>query len=306
MNTKQGSGIDVSASCALHDGIPALETGLVQTQDGVHLTYTQAGPIDGQTLLFIPGWRQTAAEWKKQVKYFSEAGYRVIAYDMRGHGESEKPDFGYRLSRFGADLYDILTTLDLRNVSIIAHSMGSSVTWAFWDQYPDERKRIDRLAIVDQSSVLVADPTWTEEEAASCSAALFTPAQAYTFAKNIALETPIFVRKMFTPNVSEEDYQWVLAENKKMSDQHAAALLIDHAFADWRDVLPRIDIHCLVISGDDSVNNASGIAWAATQIPGAKSRTFTSEESGSHFMFWENPVLFNSVIEDFVSPPRLR
>ena len=81
----------------------------------------------------------------------------------------------------------------------------------------------------------------------------------------------------------------------------SGVLLINHAFADWRDVLPRIDIPCLVISGDDSLNNASGIAWTATQIPGAKSRTFTSEERGSHFMFWENPGLFNSVIEDFVS-----
>lgn len=285
-------------------GIPAVETGLVKTQDGVHLYYTQAGPIDGQNLLFIPGWRQTAAEWKKQVKHFSEAGYRVTAYDMRGHGESEKPGFGYRLSRFGADLHDILTTLDLRNVSVIAHSMGSSVTWAFWDQYPDQHKRIDHFAIVDQSSVLVRDPTWTKEEADTFSAALFTPAQTYTFAKNIALETPPFVRKMFTPNVSEADYQWALAENKKISDQHAATLLIDHAFADWRDVLPRINIPCLVISGDDSLNNASGIAWAATQIPGAKSRTFTSEERGSHFMFWENPDLFNSIIEDFVSSHR--
>ncbi|KAK7700969.1 hypothetical protein SLS64_010563 [Diaporthe eres] len=286
-------------------GIPNVQTGLVKTQDGVHLRYTQAGPTDGQNLLFIPGWRQTAAEWKKQVKHFSEAGYRATAYDLRGHGESEKPDFGYRLSRFGADLYDVLTTLDLRNVSIIAHSMGSSVTWAFWDQYPDERERIDRLAIVDQSSVLVVDPTWTKEEAETCSAALFAPAQTYTFAKNIALETPPFVRKMLTSNVTEADYQWILAENQKISDQHAATLLINHAFADWRDVLPRIDIPCLVISGDDSVNDASGIAWAATQIPGAKSRTFTSEEGGSHFMFWENPDLFNSVIEDFVSPHRL-
>lgn len=281
--------------------ISTVRTGLVKTQDGVHLSYTQAGPVDGQNLLFIPGWRQTAAEWKKQVKYFSEAGYRVTAYDMRGHGESDKPDFGYRLSRFGADLYDILTTLDLRKVSIIAHSMGSSVTWAFWDQYPDERKRIDHFAMVDQSSVLVADPTWTKEEAETWSAALFTPAQTYTFAKNITRETPTFVRQMFTPNVSAADYQWVLAENNKISDQHAATLLIDHAFADWRDVLPRIDIPCLVISGDDSLNNASGIAWTATQIPGAKSRTFTSEEGGSHFMFWENPDLFNSIIEDFVS-----
>ncbi|KAL5610876.1 hypothetical protein FOBRF1_006993 [Fusarium oxysporum] len=289
------SKIDASAT-----GWP-LEIGQVKTQDGIKLNYTQAGPHGGQNLLFIPGWRQTAAEWKKQVKYFSDSGYRVTAYDMRGHGESEKPDFGYRLSRFGADLNDVLTTLNLRNVSIIAHSMGSSVTWAFWDQYPEERQRVDHFAIVDQSSVLVRDPTWTKQQADTWSAALFTPEQTYTFAHNMTLETPPFVKSMFSPQISEADYKWVLSENQKMSDKHAATLLINHAFADWRDVLPRIDIPSLVISGDISVNNASGIDWAASQIPGAKSRTFTAKEKGSHFIFWENPKLFNQVIEEFIT-----
>ncbi|KAM0553958.1 hypothetical protein ACHAPJ_007030 [Fusarium lateritium] len=293
--------IDISASIGGPAKGSLLETGLVKTQDGVHLNYTQAGPQGGQNLLFIPGRRQSAAEWKKQVKYFSESGYRVIAYDMRGHGESEKPDFGYRLSRFGADLNDLLTTLNLWNVSVIAHSMGSSVTWAFWDQYPEERQRIDHFALVDQSSILVGDPTWTQKQADTWSAALFTPEQTYTFAKNISLETPPFVKSMFSPDIPEAEYKWVLAENNKMSDKHAATLLINHAFADWRDVLPRINIPSLVLSGDISVNNASGIAWAATQIPGAKSRTFTAKEKGSHFVFWENPVLFNSVIEEFVT-----
>ncbi|KAF5715819.1 non-heme chloroperoxidase [Fusarium globosum] len=275
--------------------------GQVKTQDGIKLHYEQAGPKGGQNLLFIPGWRQTAAEWKKQVKYFSESGYRVTTYDMRGHGESEKPEYGYRLSRFGADLNDILTTLNLWNVSIIAHSMGSSVTWAFWDQYPQERKRIDHFAIIDQSSILVRDPTWSKKQVDTWSAALFTPVQTYTFSHNITLETPPFVKSMFSPDISEADYQWVLAQNKKMSDKHAATLLINHAFADWRDVLPRINIPCLVTSGAISINNASGIAWAASQIPGAKSRTFSAKEKGSHFVFWENPKLFNRVIEEFVT-----
>ena len=286
---------DASLDC------PLAKTGLVKTQDGVHLNYTQGGPCTGQNLLLIPGWRQTAAQWKKQVDYFSGAGYRVTTYDHRGHGDSEKPEFGYRLTRLGADLNDLLTTLDLWNVSIIAHSMGSSVTWAFWDQYPEQRKRVDHFALVDQSTVLVADPTWTKEEAETWSAALFKPSQAYTFAKNISLETPPFVKSMFSPEVPEADLEWALAQNAKMSDKNAAQLLINHAFADWRDVLPRINIPSLVLSGDISVNNASGIAWAATQIPGAKSRTFTAEEKGSHFVFWENPDLFNKVIEDFVT-----
>lgn len=165
--------------------VPDLKIGNITTQDGVQLRYTQAGPLTGQSLLFIPGWRQTAAQWNKQIEYFSNAGYHVTTYDMRGHGDSAKPDFGYRLSRFGSDLNDVLTGLGLCDVSVIAHSMGSSVTWAFWDQYPDQRHRVARFVIDDQSSVLVQDPTWDQAERDTWSAALFTPAQTYTFAANM-------------------------------------------------------------------------------------------------------------------------
>ncbi|KAF7555553.1 hypothetical protein G7Z17_g2064 [Cylindrodendrum hubeiense] len=277
------------------------KTGLVTTQDGVHLNYTQSGPLAGQKILFIPGWRQTAAEWKKQVEYFSSTGYRVTAYDMRGHGESEKPDFGYRISRFAADLNDLLNQLDLKDVSIVAHSMGSSISWAWWDQYPDARDRIDRFVFVDQSSVLTADPHWTEEQAKQVSA-LFDPIGVYDLADDMTAQTPPFVRSMFTDSISEADFEWVLSENKKISDKNAATLVIDHAFRDWRDVLPRIHVPSLVIAGEVSVNAAPGIAWVATQIPGGKSYTFTAEEKGSHFMFWENPERFNSIVEDFITP----
>ena len=78
--------------------ISALRTG-----DGIRLNYNQTGPREGQQLLFITGWRQAQVEWRKQVDYFSSQGFRVTTFDMRGHGDSEEPDFGYRISRFAAD-----------------------------------------------------------------------------------------------------------------------------------------------------------------------------------------------------------
>ncbi|KAH8173256.1 alpha/beta hydrolase fold domain-containing protein [Sarocladium implicatum] len=281
--------------------VPHLKIGNVTTQDGVNLRYIQAGPPTGEHLLFIPGWRQTAAQWNKQIEHFSSAGYRVTTYDMRGHGDSAKPDFGYRLSRFGADLNDVLNSLDLCRVNIIAHSMGSSVTWAFWDQYPEQRKRVSRFVIDDQSTVLVQDPTWTQAQKDTFSAALFLPSQLYTFSANLSNELVPFVKSMFTPSISQSDLDWVIKQNKKMSNAHAATLLINHGTADWRDVLPRIDIPALVLSGAVSLNNATAIAWAASQIPGAKKYTFTKKEKGSHFVFWENPDRFNQVIEDFIT-----
>lgn len=279
---------------------PPPYTGQVETGDGVQLSYTQTGPALGQELLFIPGWRQTAAEWRKQVEYFSNEGYHVTTYDMRGHGESEKPSFGYRISRFAADLNDVLNQLNLKDVTIVGHSMGCSVSWAWWDQYPESHNRINKFVFVDQSSVLARDPHWTDEQAEQV-APLFTPNGVYDLANDMAAQTPGFVRSMFTDGVSDADYQWVLSENKKISHKNAATLVIDHAFRDWRDVLPRIDVPSLVIAGEVSVNAHKGIEWVATQIPDGSSYTFTAEEKGSHFMFWENAPRFNSIVDDFVS-----
>jgi pimeloyl-ACP methyl ester carboxylesterase len=274
--------------------------GVVETSDGVHLRYNQSGPLDGQQILFITGWRQAAVEWRKQVDYFSAAGFRVTTYDMRGHGESEKPNFGYRISRFAADLNDLLRQLCLTDVTIVAHSMGCSVTWALWDQFPGARDRINSLVLVDQSAVMVRDPHWTDEQAAQVSA-IFTPDGVYDIADDMAAQTPPLVRSMFTDAVSESDYEWVLSENEKMSDANAATLLIDHSFRDWRDVLPRINVPSLVLAGELSIFPAPGIEWVATQIPGAEHYTFSAEEKGSHFAFWENPDKFNSVVEGFVT-----
>ncbi|SPN99492.1 related to non-heme chloroperoxidase [Cephalotrichum gorgonifer] len=275
-------------------------TGVVRTGDGVSLSYTQSGPRRGQQLLFIPGWRQTAAEWRKQVDYFAGAGFRVTTYDMRGHGESEKPDFGYRISRFAADLNDVLEELHLKDVTIVGHSMGCSVAWAWWDQYPKARSHVSSFVLADQSAVMVRDPHWTEEQAAELSS-IFTADAVYDLANDMAAQLPGLVKSMFTSSISESDYQWILSQNTKMSDANAAALLIDHALRDWRDVLPRITVPTLVVAGNASIFPPAGIEWVASQIPGAEHYTFSSEEKGSHFAFWENSGKFNALVEEFLN-----
>jgi pimeloyl-ACP methyl ester carboxylesterase len=271
----------------------------VKTSDGVRLQYTQSGPVKGQQLLFITGWRQAASEWRKQVDYFSSAGFRVTTYDMRGHGESEEPDFGYRISRFAADLDDLLAQLDLDKLTIVSHSMGCSVVWSWWDQFPASRRRIDKLVFDDQSAVMVRHTNWTDAQATQL-AAIFTPDAVYALADDMAAQLVGLVTGMFTPSVSASDLQFVLSQNLKMTDAHASALLIDHAFKDWRDVLPRITAKTLVIAGELSLFPPAGVEWVASQIPGAKHYTFTAAEKGSHFAFWENPGKFNSVVKDFI------
>lgn len=146
---------------------------------------------------------------------------------------------------------------------------------------------------------MVRDPRWTDQEAEGL-AAIFTPEAVYNLAANMATQLEPLVKSMFTPSVREEDLQWVLEENRKMSDGNAAVLLADHAFRDWRDVLGRIDVRTLVVAGEASVFPAKGVEWVAEQIKGAERVTFKREEEGSHFVFWENPEGFNAVVERFL------
>ncbi|KAM0541006.1 hypothetical protein ACHAPJ_013422 [Fusarium lateritium] len=276
-----------------------MATGSINVGDGVSLSYSQKGPVLGKPMLFITGWRQAASVWKKQVDFFAAAGFRVTTYDMRGHGESSKPNFGYRVTRFAADLNDLITQLHLKDVTIVSHSMGCSITWAFWDQYPGSHKLIEKLVLVDQPADFVIDPTWTEDTTKE-QGAIFAPDAVYQTAADMAAQAPPLVKSMFTSNISEDDYNWVMEQNLKMSDANAGTLLIDHAFKDWRDLLPRINIPTLVIGGALSIFPVTGIEWVASQIPSAKYHIFSAEEKGSHFMFWENPEKFNSLVKKFM------
>jgi non-heme chloroperoxidase len=276
----------------------------IKTWDGVSLSYTQYGPEDAASLLFIPGWSQTAEEWRKQVAHFSKS-YRVTTYDNRGHGESEKTTRGYRISRLASDLNDLITQLDLKDVTIIAHSMGCSVVWCYWDIFADSRKRVSKLVLVDQTACMNANPVWPPEKAAQLSA-VFNSEAIYGLANGIAgpdgqATTTALVKQMFTPSVPQEDFDWVLQQNFKMAGESSAELLLDHGANDWRDVLPTINVPALVIGAEGSVFLVSGLEWIAGQIGKAKCKIFSKEDGGSHFMFWENPAKFNSLLDDFLA-----
>ena len=74
----------------------------VRTSDGVRLNLIEAG--EGEVLLLLPGWSQSAALFRHQLEGLSDR-YRVIALDWRGHGDSEKIETGYRISRLAMDLH---------------------------------------------------------------------------------------------------------------------------------------------------------------------------------------------------------
>jgi peroxiredoxin len=86
------------------------------------LYYYEQG--QGQAVVLIHGWPLSHRMWESQITALSEAGYRVIAYDRRGFGESGRPAGGYDYDTFAADLNELMTQLDLRDAVIAGFSMG--------------------------------------------------------------------------------------------------------------------------------------------------------------------------------------
>jgi pimeloyl-ACP methyl ester carboxylesterase len=270
----------------------------VTTSDSVKIHYIDAG--DGPVLVFVPGFSQSAAEFGKQIDDLAR-DHRVIAVDMRGHGESEKPNHGYRVARFAADLRDLLVTLDLRDVTLVGHSLGCTVVWCYWDLFAGER--ISRLVLIDQGPIAAAAlaPDGRAEELGG----VFTAEVAAGIVAGFRGPDPktmwrTVLDMMHTSSLSAEDGAWLASENARFPPEHAATLYLDHLGNDWQDVLPRITVPVLVLGGEDSFFATSVAEWVTTQIPGSHLRIFSTAEKGSHLMFWENPELFNAVVREFV------
>ena len=271
----------------------------ITTNDGVRLHYIERG--SGAPLVMIPGWSQTAAQFEAQVEGLS-ARRRVIAIDMRGHCDSDKPEHGYRIQRLAADLRDAIEALALERVSLLGHSLGCSVIWCYLDLFGDGG--LERLVLVDQMPCVTARPGWSGQERQEAGT-IFDGASLYETIDKLAgsegkQTTGGFIGSMFTTACPAERVAWVLERNLMMPRRHAASLLLNHASQDWRDVIPRIALPTLIVGGRASLIDWRSQEWIHGRIAGSWLEIFEEADGGNHFMFMENPERFNRLVDEFL------
>jgi pimeloyl-ACP methyl ester carboxylesterase len=93
----------------------------------------------GQPVVLIHGYPLDGHSWEKQAAVLLAAGYRVIAYDRRGFGQSSQPTTGYDYDTFAADLHTILEKLDLADVVLVGFSMGTGEVGRYLGTYGSDR-----------------------------------------------------------------------------------------------------------------------------------------------------------------------
>lgn len=146
------------------------------------------------------------------------ANYRCLALDLRGHGASDKPEHGYSVHRLAKDVHEFLTVLKLEVVTLMGHSMGCSIIWAYWELFGAEH--LAKLVMVDEAASVVSNPAWSSEELANAGGIL--PPEAITELCNAIAGADgeaaraNLISGMLTPDCPAELKQWILTCNTQM------------------------------------------------------------------------------------------
>ncbi|EPM4252115.1 TPA: alpha/beta hydrolase [Enterobacter hormaechei] len=98
--------------------------GYVTTRDGVEIFYKDWGPKDGQVIFFHHGWPLSSDDWDAQMLFFVNKGFRVVAYDRRGHGRSEQVWDGHDMDHYADDVAAVVEHLNVQGAMHVGHSTG--------------------------------------------------------------------------------------------------------------------------------------------------------------------------------------
>jgi pimeloyl-ACP methyl ester carboxylesterase len=113
----------------------------VLLRTGIKLHYAERGDPSGEPVVFLHGY---ADSWQSFAPMLSEFSYsfRTLTLDLRGHGNSDKPEGAYKLEDYVADLEAFMDSLGLGMADIVGHSLGSLVAQMFSAHHPDRIRRL--------------------------------------------------------------------------------------------------------------------------------------------------------------------
>lgn len=113
-------------------------------RDGINLAYEERGS-GTPTIVLIHGWTCNRSFFAPQADHFGKT-HRVVSVDLRGHGESDKPQGAYPIGAYADDVASIIDQLKLGRVIAVGHSMGGITVLQLGASYPD---RVAGIVMVD-------------------------------------------------------------------------------------------------------------------------------------------------------------
>ena len=129
--------------------------------NGIQLHYVMGGKGEGDPLVLLHGFPQTWYEWRDIIPQLIANNYTVIAPDLRGLGDSERPQTGYDKKTIAEDIYQLVKKLGYSKIYLVAHDWGSVVAYSYAAAHPED---VNKMVILD-----IILPGFGLEEAANFS-----------------------------------------------------------------------------------------------------------------------------------------
>jgi pimeloyl-ACP methyl ester carboxylesterase len=134
------------------------------TANGISMHVKEAGPVDGPNVLLIHGWPDSSNVWRNQLVALGAAGYHVIAPDLRGFGDSDKPESidEYNFLNSAADLSCVLEDFGMHTYYLCGHDWGAFFAWAMAGFMPERVKKLVAISLGHPTAFTSAG--WEQKE----------------------------------------------------------------------------------------------------------------------------------------------
>lgn len=269
------------------------ESWTLPSHDGGTIKVVARG--SGPTIVLMHGITLSLRSWVLQLDALPELGFRVVAFDHRGHGESVTGESGHSLENLAADVATVLEQLDLRDVLLVGHSMGGVAVEAFALEHPDiAHARVRGLVLL---STLARAPLMgtammrklvgtLSRQAPGLGIFMHPPNLGFLLARLGYGRDPL-------PSHVELNRQMILECDPETVHLALAALLE----LDLVDDIAAIDLPTLVITGSaDLIAPPAESRRIAQRIPGARLETL---RGGGHMLMLERADEINALLAEF-------
>ena len=253
----------------------------------------------GRPVVLIHGWPLSGESWQDQVPALQQAGYRVITYDRRGFGRSDKSLTGYDYDTLTEDLHTVLVELDVNDATLVGFSMGGGEVARYFSKYGPERLH----SVVFAAAV----PPYLMKGSDTPEGPL-EKSQATEMAAQLTANEEEFYDQFMTAffsvdgvlKVTEQQRQAALGLCRQADKRAALGCMNAFGTTDFREDLPKVSVPTLVLHGDSDATvpfEGSGQRTHAA-IPGSELHLIAGGPHGCNVSHAEE---FNQALLTFLA-----
>jgi non-heme chloroperoxidase len=254
----------------------------------------------GQPVVLIHGYPLDSSSWEKQSAVLLDAGKRVITYDRRGFGKSDKPTTGHDYDTYAADLSALVSALDLQDAVLVGFSMGTGEVARYLSRYGSHR--VAKAVFIGSLQPFMLK---TEDNPSGGMAQTDVDGMLDTIKADRYAFFTGFLQNFYNTDenlgtrISEEALRnsWQLATD---ISPYTSVWAVATWFTDWRADIDEIDVPTLIMHGTGDVNVPIDITSRvlAKMLPSA---TYIEIEGAPHGMLWTHGEEINKALLDFLA-----